>query len=35
MVHLFMICNTNLEQENKIGLTDKNLLRIIMGVVTK
>lgn len=30
-----MICNTNLEQENKIGLTDKNLLCIIMCVATK
>jgi hypothetical protein len=30
-----MICNTNLDLQNEIGLTDKNLLRIIMGVVTK
>jgi len=35
MVHWFMICYTNLEQENKIGRTAKNLLCIIMGVVTK
>ncbi len=30
-----MICNTNLEQEKKIGLAAKNLLCIIMGFATK